>query len=79
MTPDTPRIQAHSFLTLHYRLAGPAGDVINTFGGKPATLSLGSGELSPDVESVLIGMAEGEHRTFELPAGAAFGQRNPDV
>ncbi|MEI6617906.1 MAG: FKBP-type peptidyl-prolyl cis-trans isomerase [Betaproteobacteria bacterium] len=79
MTPDIPRIQAHSFLTLHYRLAGPAGDVINTFGGKPATLSLGSGELAPDVESVLIGMAEGEHRTFELPAGAAFGQRNPDM
>jgi FKBP-type peptidyl-prolyl cis-trans isomerase SlpA len=26
-----------SFLTLHYRLAGPAGDIINTFGDKPAT------------------------------------------
>ena len=68
-----------SFLTLHYRLAGPQGDVVNTFGGKPATLSLGTGELSPDVEARLIGLAEGAHSRFELPAGAAFGERNPDM
>ena len=68
-----------SFLTLHYRLAGPAGDIINTFGDKPATLSLGTGELSPAVEQRLIGLAEGTHATFELPAGEAFGERNPDM
>ena len=66
-----------SFLTLHYRLAGPAGDVINTFGGKPATLTLGSGELAPAVEACLMGLAEGARASFELPAGAAFGDRNP--
>ncbi|NDZ16144.1 peptidylprolyl isomerase [Variovorax sp. WS11] len=68
-----------SFLTLHYRLAGPAGDIINTFGDKPATLSLGTGELSPAVEQRLIGLAEGTHATFELPAGEAFGERNADM
>lgn len=68
-----------SFLTLHYRLAGPAGDIINTFGDKPATLSLGTGELSPAVEQRLIGLAEGTHATFELPAGEAFGERNPEM
>lgn len=68
-----------SFLTLHYRLAGPAGDIINTFQDKPATLSLGTGELSPAVEQRLIGMAEGAHATFELPAGEAFGERNADM
>ncbi|MDO5290864.1 MAG: FKBP-type peptidyl-prolyl cis-trans isomerase [Pseudomonadota bacterium] len=71
------RVEPGSFLTLHYRLAGPQGDVINTFGGRPATLSLGTGELSPAVEERLMGLAEGERATFELPAGAAFGQRNP--
>jgi FKBP-type peptidyl-prolyl cis-trans isomerase SlpA len=79
MTHDLPRIQAASFLTLHYRLAGPAGEVINTFGGKPATLSLGTGELSPEVERCLIGLEEGVHRTFDLAAGVAFGPRNPDM
>ena len=79
MTYEPPRIQAASFLTLHYRLAGPAGEVINTFGGKPATLSLGTGELSPEVERCLLGLEEGAHRTFELPAGVAFGPRNPEM
>lgn len=68
-----------SFLTLHYRLSGPAGDVINTFNDKPATLSLGNGELSPAVEQRLLGLAEGAHVTFELPAGEAFGERNPEM
>ena len=70
-------VQANSFLTLHYRLAGPAGDVINTFNDKPATLSLGTGELSGAVEQCLLGMQEGQRALFNLPAGAAFGERNP--
>ena len=72
-------VQPGSFLTLHYRLGGPQGDVINTFGGKPATLSLGAGELSPAVEQRLIGLAEGTRTSFEIPAGEAFGERNPDM
>ena len=68
-----------SFLTLHYRLAGPQGDVVSTFGGKPATLTLGAGELSPAMEERLIGLEEGAHASFDLPAGAAFGERNPDM
>ena len=73
------RVQQGSFLTLHYRLSGPAGDIINTFDHKPATLSLGTGELSPAVEQRLVGLAEGAHATFELPAGEAFGERNVDM
>ena len=74
-----PTVQPGSFLTLHYRLAGPAGDVINTFGGQPATLSLGAGELSPAVEQRLLGLPEGARATFELPAGEAFGERKPEM
>ena len=77
MTNSPARVQAGSFLTLHYRLGGPSGDIINTFGGKPATLSLGSGALSPAMEQCLMDMAEGARATFDLPAGAAFGDRNP--
>ena len=79
-----PVVQADSFLTLHYRLAalGPAGEgaqIINTFADKPATLSLGTGELSPALEARLLGLAEGSRTRFELPAGEAFGPRNPDL
>jgi FKBP-type peptidyl-prolyl cis-trans isomerase SlpA len=73
-------IQPGSFLTLHYRLAGPDGaDVVSTFADKPATLSLGQGQLSPAIEARLIGLAEGAHESFELPAGAAFGERSPEL
>jgi FKBP-type peptidyl-prolyl cis-trans isomerase SlpA len=73
-------VQRGSFLTLHYRLAGPDGaDIINTFAEKPATLSLGTGELAPAMEARLIGLEEGTRTTFELAAGEAFGDRNPDL
>jgi FKBP-type peptidyl-prolyl cis-trans isomerase SlpA len=73
-------VQTGSFLTLHYRLAGPDGaDVINTFADKPATLSLGTGELAPAMEARLIGLAEGARALFELAAGEAFGERNPEL
>jgi FKBP-type peptidyl-prolyl cis-trans isomerase SlpA len=78
MAPN--RVHPGSFLTLHYRLAGPGGeDVINTFAGPPATLSIGSGELAPAMESRLLGLEEGSRACFELAPGEAFGERNPQL
>lgn len=80
MSQSTPVVEADSFLTLHYRLAGPDGDdLVNTFIEKPATLSMGTGELSPGVEMALLGLPEGTHTTIELPEGQAFGPRNPEL
>ncbi len=79
MAPPLACVEPGSFLTLHYRLGGSARDIINTFGGKPATLSLGTGELSPAVERCLLGLEEGTRATFKLPAGEAFGERNADM
>ncbi|HRM67325.1 FKBP-type peptidyl-prolyl cis-trans isomerase [Comamonas denitrificans] len=78
-TQDTARVQPGAFLTLHYRLSGATGDVVNTFGGKPSTLTLGMGELAPALEEKIIGLAEGERASFALPAGAAFSERNPEL
>jgi FKBP-type peptidyl-prolyl cis-trans isomerase SlpA len=73
-------IQPGAFLTLHYRLSGPDGaDLVNTFGGKPATLTLGTGELAPAMEARLIGLEEGARERFELSPGEAVGQRNPEL
>ena len=74
-----PLVQPGSFLTLHYRLSGPTGDIINTFNDKPATLSLGTGQLSPAVEQRLLGLAEGTRTSFDIPAGEAFGERQPEM
>ena len=72
-------VEPSSFLTLHYRLSGPQGDIINTFEDKPATLSMGSGTLTPALEERLLGQAEGTRQTWEIPAGEAFGERNPEM
>jgi FKBP-type peptidyl-prolyl cis-trans isomerase SlpA len=73
-------VRPGAFLTLHYRLAGPDGaDLINTFNDKPATLSLGTGELAPGMEARLLGLAEGTRTSFELAPGEAFGDRNPEM
>ena len=78
--PPVNRIQPGSFLTLHYRLSGPDGaDVINTFAGHPATLSLGAGQLAPALEARLIGLEEGARSSFEMPAGDAFGPHSADL
>lgn len=73
-------VQNGSFLTLHYRLAGPDGaDVVSTFNDQPATLSVGAGQLAPAIEQKLIGLEEGTEATFVLAPGEAFGQRNVDM
>jgi FKBP-type peptidyl-prolyl cis-trans isomerase SlpA len=73
-------VQPGSFLTLHYRLAGPDGEaLVDTFDAQPATLSLGTGELAPAVEARLIGLAEGAHESFELAPGEAFGTRSAEL
>lgn len=74
------QVESDSFLTLHYRLSGPDGrDFINTFEAQPATLSLGSGELSPAIEARLLGLEDGTQIVIELAAGEAFGERQPEM
>ena len=69
-----------AYLTLHYRLATEHGtDIVTTFGGNPATLMLGQGQLAPFLEVCLLGLPEGTHQTFALAPGQAFGERNPDL
>ena len=74
------RVEPGSFLTLHYRLSDPDGAAfVDTFGAQPATLSLGTGELAPAMEARLLGLEEGSRASFELKAGEAFGERNPEL
>ena len=62
MTTPVPTVVPGSFLTLHYRLAGPDGaDLVNTFNDKPATLSLGTGDglalaCQPQGAGLLLGL-----------------------
>ncbi len=77
----SPTVRADSYLTLHYRvgLMPDAVDVVNTFGGKPATIQLGAGQLAPTLEERLFGLSVGTHVVFDLPPDDAFGPRNADL
>ena len=79
--PVPPRVAPDSHLTLHYRiaLAEKQAEVFSTFGDKPATLQLGIGQLAEPLERCLVGLSEGDLRSFSLPPDAAFGQRNPQL
>jgi FKBP-type peptidyl-prolyl cis-trans isomerase SlpA len=80
-TDGVSRVGPASHLTLHYRigLAEPPAEVFSTFGHKPATLQLGIGQLAEPLERCLLGLVEGERRSFSLAAEEAFGARNPQL
>ena len=83
-------VHPDSYLTLHYRLSLAAapkredGDdrdvrIVDTFGDKPATLQMGSGQLAPALEEKLLGLKTGDSASFALEAAEAFGQRNAEL
>ena len=78
-TENTPLVRSDSHLTLHYRisLALNGADVISTFGDRPATLTLGLGQMAEPLERRLLGMREGQSAAFDLAAEEGFGPRNP--
>jgi FKBP-type peptidyl-prolyl cis-trans isomerase SlpA len=81
--PERPLIQAASHVTLNYRMAvhvdGVERELVNTFGAAPATLQMGVGQWSPDIEQRLLGLVEGQQLDVEIPAAEAYGVHNPDL
>ena len=72
------RVREGSRITLHFALLLPSGEEIDTTRrGKPATLTLGDGNLLPGFEAVLVGMREGDDAQITVLAADAFGERNP--
>jgi FKBP-type peptidyl-prolyl cis-trans isomerase SlpA len=64
-------------VTLHYRLSCNGEDIVNTFADQPETFHIGGGDIDPRLEVLLTGLRVGEHRTYELEPGAAFGNHEP--
>ena len=71
------QIQAGTSVTLHFSLALENGHIVDSnFEGKPATFSVGDGNLLPGFESSLLGLEVGDEREFIIPPENAFGQHN---
>jgi FKBP-type peptidyl-prolyl cis-trans isomerase SlpA len=80
---ERPSINAVSHVTLHYRMSvlvdGEERELVNTFDAAPATLQMGVGQWSPDIEQRLLGLTEGQKLDVEIPADEAYGVHNPDL
>ena len=77
-------VRADSYVTLHYRIELASGQAagtvfVDTFLDRPATLQMGVGQWAPGLEELLLGRAEGEYFTADLPAAQAYGERNPEL
>ena len=71
------QIQTGTSVTLHFSLALENGHIVDSnFEGKPATFSVGDGNLLPGFESSLLGLEVGDEREFIISPENAFGQHN---
>lgn len=66
-------------VTLYFSLALENGEIVDSnFDAKPATFTLGDGNLLPGFEVPLIGLEAGSQGEFVIAPEHAFGQRNPE-
>jgi len=70
-------IDTGTTVTLHFALLLEDGAVVDSnFEGKPATFSIGDGNLLPGFEETLFGLRPGDEDEFVIPPEKAFGQHN---
>ena len=73
-------INMGSRVSLHYTLALAEGRVIDSSrDGEALTIIVGQGDIAAGLEKYLIGLAVGDRRRFEIPAGEVYGQPGPGV
>jgi FKBP-type peptidyl-prolyl cis-trans isomerase SlpA len=65
-------------VTLIFKLALPAGDVIDSTGDELATFEVGDGSLLPGFESVMYGMKAGDSAELPIAAEQGFGLPNDE-
>lgn len=72
------RIGPDKTVTLHFSLKLENGEVVDsTFDKKPATFTVGDGNLLPGFEQALFGLKAGDRRTLAILPENGFGQHNP--
>jgi FKBP-type peptidyl-prolyl cis-trans isomerase SlpA len=75
----THAIKIGDQVTLHYRLVCNGEEIAHTFPAEPETFCIGQGDIDPRLEALLLGLQEGDHPTFDLEAGAAFGGHDANL
>ena len=76
---DSPALRLGDQVTLHYRLTCNGEEIINTFAAQPETFRFGQGDIDIRLEALLAGLHVGDRRSYDLPAGAAFGDHEANM
>lgn len=72
------RIGPDRQVTLHFAIKLESGDVVDTtFDKRPATFTVGDGNLLPGFEQALYGLKAGDKRSIAIEPEHGFGQPNP--
>jgi len=73
-------IQTGSEVVLHFSIKLSDGSVADStkVNNKPAKLIIGDGNLTEGFEQCLLGLKQGDEKSFTLQPEQAFGQPNPD-
>ncbi len=73
-------VHTGSRVTLHFTLCIVDGLVVDhTEPDAPLTIVIGQGDIAVGLEKYLIGLAQGEQRHFDIPAGEVHGPADPDA
>ncbi|WP_434664236.1 FKBP-type peptidyl-prolyl cis-trans isomerase [Aeromonas sp. NJAU223] len=74
------QIAADSSVLFHFSIKLEDGSVADSTAlhGKPARLRMGDGSLTMSFEQCLLGLKQGETKSFTLAPEQAFGLSNPD-
>jgi FKBP-type peptidyl-prolyl cis-trans isomerase SlyD len=67
-------------VSMHYTLTDPEGQVLDSSKGKdPLAYLHGHGNIIPGLEKQIEGKLAGDTLVAEVPAGEAYGERNPEM
>ena len=77
----TKTVQRGSKVTLHYKGTFDDGTQFDSSHdrGEPMSVEVGGGNLIKGFNDALVGMTEGESKTFTLEPGEAYGDVDPDA
>ncbi len=71
-------IGPESKVTLHFEIRLKSGDVVDSnFEGRPATFTVGDGNMLAGFETALFGLQSGDRKVLEIAPENAFGMPNP--
>ena len=63
---------------VHYTGTLSDGSIFDTSAeGAPIEFTIGSAAVIPGFETAVVGMQVGESKTFTIPSGEAYGERDP--